>query len=71
MSLVGSNIARATAAGIRAALLAPWVHCEPPMRNPVRDYLAGLDTDQARELRREMEDRWRARDAGTPQWRLR
>lgn len=63
MSLVGDSIARATAAGIRAARLASWVHCEYPMRNPVRDYLTGLGTDQARELRRELEDRWARRDA--------
>jgi hypothetical protein len=63
MSLVGDNIARATAAGIRAAQLAPFAHCEPPMRNPIRDYLTGLDTDRARELRRELENRWARRDA--------
>jgi hypothetical protein len=63
MSLVGDNIARATAAGIRAARLAPFMHCEPPMRGPVRDYLTGLGTDRARELRRELEDRWARRDA--------
>ena len=70
MNTVGENIARATAAGIRAAQLARWVHCEKPMRNPVRDYLTSLDTDQARELRVELERRWAARDTGIGQWRV-
>jgi hypothetical protein len=40
------------------------------MRNHVRDYLTGLGTNEARELRAELEGRWRARDAGIPQWRV-
>lgn len=68
MSLVGDNIARATEAGIRAAQLAPWVHCQYPLRNPVRDYLAGLRTPEARALREELEARWRAKDSGIQQW---
>lgn len=70
MSPVADAIARATAAGVRAGRLAPFVHCELPMRNHVRDYLTGLGTNEARELRAELEGRWRARDAGIPQWRV-
>lgn len=71
MSLVGSNIRRATDAGIRAAALAPFVHCELPVRWAVRAQLAGENTQAAWDLFAELEDRWRAKDAGIPQWRVR
>lgn len=71
MSTVGDSIARATAAGIRAAQLAPFVHCEPLMRNPIRSDLARQDSRAARDLRNELERKWAAMDSGRPAWRVR
>lgn len=63
MSVAGESIARATAAGVAAARLARFRYCEKPMRDPIRDYLAGLGTDRARELQAQLEEHWARQDA--------
>lgn len=64
MSTVGDAIDRATAAGIRAAQLAPLVNCQPQQRDAIRQRLVREGTGEARALRDELDARWRGLDAG-------
>lgn len=66
VSLVGENIARATAAGIRAARIAPLVHCDPAQRVTIRWKIVLNGSPAAQQLRNELEARWRLADAGLP-----
>lgn len=65
VSVVGDNIARATAAGIHAARMAPFVHCEPQARWAVRAYLLEAATERAGLLLAEFETRWAELDRST------
>lgn len=60
MSIVGDNLARATAAAIRAAQLAPFVHCKPEHRDPVRKWLREDGSEAALRVLAELEERWAA-----------
>ena len=69
MSTVSDAIAQAMAAGIRAARIAPLVHCHPAQRDTIRWRLALADKAGARAFWRELETRWRFVDAGQPAWK--
>ena len=64
MSLVGDAIARATAAGTTAALIAQLVNVRLEQRDGIRSWLSASGSPGAPALLAELEARWRGLDAG-------
>jgi hypothetical protein len=58
------QIAKATAAGIRAAQIAPLVHASPEKRDSIRAWIREHESENSAALLAELEARWAGKDAG-------